>query len=345
MKSRTNHRLGRAALLAAVLLGALTPGHRCLAQDVVTVTTGHDGRAKIEGRIVEYTGSHLTLELDDGRRQQIPAAQVQNIETDLTAAQDDAGARFDAGDYKGALSLYKQAIDEDPRRWMRRRILGRMVWCYRNLGQWAPAGEAFLMLLASDPQTPDFPAIPLAWISSQPSVSLEQSARRWLADDDRPAAVLLGASHLLPTSQRANAVKALKELVLGDDPRIARLAQFQLGRTALPTVQPAALDSWKARLRELPEALRPGPYYVLGRGHARCRQWEDAALALLRTPLAYPQHRHLAARSLLEAGLALEQLGWKHRAGQLYRELLRDYRDSRPAAEARTRLETLSQTE
>lgn len=337
--------IGKGLWWATVVWVASSCGMPCRAADEVTVATGRGGQATFSGRIVDYTGEQLVLELADGRKQEIPSQQVLQVETQLTAAQDEAGARFASGDYAAALALYKQALNDEPRRWMRRRILADMVWCYRDLEQWGPAGEAFLLLVQSDPHTPHFAAVPLAWIAAEPSLALEQSARKWLDNERSSVAVLLGASHLLPTSARAQAVDALNRLTLNEDKRIARLAQFQLWRMEVPSVDPKQLDRWEEGIRQLPESLRAGPYFVLGSGRSRCSQWEDAALSLLRVPLVYSEHRKLAARALTDAGRALEELGWRRQAAELYREVVRDYDGSRPATEARDQLETLSETE
>jgi hypothetical protein len=84
--------------------------------------------------------------------------------------------------------------------------------------------------------------------------------------------------------------------------------------------------------------VRAGPYYALGRAFAHHKQSDDAALSLLRVPILYPEDRPLAAAALLEAGRALEQTLDRESTIRVYRELLADCPQSRPAAEARQRL-------
>ena len=153
---------------------------------------------------------------------------------------------------------------------------------------------------------------------------------------------LLGASHLITTSARPAALNRLKQLALGMDGRIARLAQAQTWRAAVVTADARQLARWEAAIEAMPEPLRAGPYYVLGLGWAQRQAWEQAALALLRVPILYPQHRTVAARSLLDAGRSLEKLDRPHQAAGLYRELMKDYPNSRSATEARARLEELA---
>lgn len=301
------------------------------------------GRTKVSGRVLEYTGRQLVLELAGGRTQEFPGPRVLRVETDYGPDQVAADRLFTGSQYAEALPLYRQAVDREKRVWVKRLILARMVWCYQALGQAQPAGEVFLLLLQSDPSTPYFDCIPLAWVPAQPPPLLAQTAGAWLARDERqePAAVLLGASHLLPTAKRPEALAKLQRLVTNADKRIARLA---LAQTWLAAANPddEQLAGWQRAVDEMPEPLRAGPYFALGRGYLARQRWEDAALALMRIPILYPRHVQLAARSLLEAGVALERLGRPRQAARLYRELLRSYPESRPAAEARGRVKEMA---
>ena len=87
--------------------------------------------------------------------------------------------------------------------------------------------------------------------------------------------------------------------------------------------------------------MAAGPNFVFGRGLAQQQQWEQAALAMMRVPILYPKQRSLSARALLEAGRALERLERTKQAVHLYRELIRDYPETKPVAEARGRMESM----
>ena len=86
-----------------------------------------------------------------------------------------------------------------------------MIWCLRNTDQYRRAGELFLALSRDDPAMLYFTAIPLRWLPAQTLADLEKKSRDWLASDV-PVAVLLGASHLLSTGDRNEAVKRLQVL-------------------------------------------------------------------------------------------------------------------------------------
>ncbi len=332
---------GTALLIAASLAG------RALAVDTVEVATagsGGKGRARLVGQVVDYTGKQLILELPGARRQEVPGDRVLRVETEYGRHHQQADALWEKGRFEQALPLYRRAldVDEEPRLWVRRLILAQIVRCYRGLGQFAAAGRTFLLLLESDPDTPYFDCIPLAWVPGQPPPELEQAARSWLArsEAESPAAVLLGASHLLSTSERPGAFERLKRLATSRDRRVAQLAYAQTWRTAVH-VDDSELDRWSRAIENMPESYRAGPYFVLGRALGQRERWEDAALAFLRVPILFGGQRALAARSLLEAGRALERLAQPDRASRLYRELQTSYPETRSAQEAGGRLDEI----
>jgi len=64
----------------------------------------------------------------------------------------------------------------------------------------------------------------------------------------------------------------------------------------------------------------------------------------MRVPILSPLHRLLTMRALQDAGQALERLGRVRQAATLYAELTQTYPNTRPAAEARQRLEELQKS-
>jgi len=150
---------------------------------------------------------------------------------------------------------------------------------------------------------------------------------------------------LLTGPARGEAVEKLRQLVSSPDRRIAQLASAQLWRTAVASADSRQLDSWAETIELMPEGLRAGPLYVLGMAQLQNKQWECAALSLLRVAIVYRQDRSLAAQSLLEAARGLEQASQSAEAARLYHELLREYPEqARAAAEAQSRLEELRQS-
>ena len=330
-------------LLAATLLAAMPTG-RADGQDTVYVWTDSDyqGYAKATGRVVDYTGEGLVLEVPGGSRRSFPAERIFRIDTYQTERQRDADALFAKREFDSADTFYRQARGVEKRPWVRRQITAQIVWCLRALGRTEAAAEQFLLLILNDAETPYFACIPLAWYASVPSGPLERAARGWLDRDEMPAAQLMGASHLTSTAARPLALARLRELAVANSPSIALLARAQTWRAEVVTVGAEKISAWQATIQRMPQPLRAGPYYVLGRGRAHQQAWEEAALAWMRVPILYPQHRFLAARSLVDAGRSLEKLGRLGDATRLYDEVMTDFSDTPSVAEARSLLEEVT---
>lgn len=312
------------------------------AQDVVTIVGPTGRRTRLVGRVVAYNGRELRLVRRGGRTQSVPAEQVVAVMPHYGRNHELANARFAARQYAEALPLYRLArTDATDRAWVRRLITAEIVRCLAALGRVDEAGEEFLILIQSDPQTPYLDCIPLTWLARQPSIALDRAARRWIGRQE-PTAVLLGASHLLTSRDRSSALARLQQLIATPDRRIAQLALAQTWRTQTVTVTDAKIDAWRLAIEQMPDALTAGPYYTLGRALARRQQWERAALAMLHVPLLHSNQHALAAQSLNDAGRALEQLGRTNEALRLYRELLRDYATTRAVPEAESRIEAIT---
>jgi tetratricopeptide (TPR) repeat protein len=322
------------------LVAFLLIANAAIAQDSVSLSVADDGRpkAKLSGKVLDYTGKELLIELAGGVQKKYPGEQVVDIETRWTKEQTTADAMYARRQYNEALTQYLAAGRAEERRWVRRKILSQMIRCYRELNQPVAAGDLFLALLKEDPATPYFDTIPLAWLPGEPPPGMEQKARQWLFRDDQPAAVLLGASHLLSTADRPAALDQLNRLAASAEPRIALLAQAQIWRATFVTATPQQVSTWLERMDRIPEPLRAGPYLTVGRALAHHQRFEDAATVLLRVPILYSHERTLAAEALWSAGNALEKFGQKDEAQRLYQELSTNYPESRRALEMKGRI-------
>jgi tetratricopeptide (TPR) repeat protein len=314
-----------------------------IAADTVIYATGKDqaGRATMNGTIVDYTGELLTIRSESGVEQSIPTPRIVEVKSDWTAAHVTADGLWQQKKYEEAAGSYSQALREERRVWAQRPILVRLVHCFSYLGRFEQAGQAFLMLAESDPQTQHFAAIPLGWTPHQPSPAFEQRAKTWLSDRQNNVAVLIGASWLLPTAEGPAALAALQRLAADGEPRVAMLAQAQAWRTRVVTVTADEIKSWEGLIARMPADLRSGPYFTFGQALSRTGQHEQAALAFLRVPILYPSERPLAAAALLSAGRELEKIGQIQEAVSLYREVVREHAEASVAAEAAGRLTAL----
>ena len=148
---------------------------------------------------------------------------------------------------------------------------------------------------------------------------------------------LMGASLLYDDRElRKEARSVLKELSSSTDARVRILAQVQAWREEALSGNPGRLQTaqWRQRIDEMPEDLRAGPYYILGRAYAARHDYELAAATLLWLPLVDDHDFRLAARACLEAGAALGRIGQQAEARTLFREVTSRFADTPFADEA-----------
>jgi tetratricopeptide (TPR) repeat protein len=295
------------------------------AEDVVRLATEHGSRA-VRGEILDYTGETMSIQVPSGQTRQYPSAGVVEIETTWNDAHRAGRDAYNARDYRAAAGQLLVANRQETRVWARRVILTELMQCYEAAGQLEQAGDTFLAIVASDGATPAFAVAPIAWF---PTTAVRQAkAEAWLASDDQPAAVLLGASYLQSTSSAAVARAALAKLVNHPNRLLASLAEAQLWRGEVFRATPADVDRWAARVEQMPEALRAGPYFVLGQTYGRLGQVDDAALAYLRVPVLFGERRELAARSLLAAARLAKRAGQRDETMLLCQEVVADFPDT-----------------
>jgi tetratricopeptide (TPR) repeat protein len=330
-------RLFAYSLLGIVLVAAAA------ADDVVIVRAQRpNARVKKQGEIVDWIGGELRLRGALNREEVIPSSRIIEVQSDWTEAQRQAESLRAAGKVDEAIAAWRRAYREETRPWAGRRIAAELAVAYLETGRADLAGEAFLTILASDPQTDLFAAAPLAWRPVSPDSALIARAAAWLGSSD-PAARLLGASWLLATSQRTAAVAALEELTRDDDRRIAAAAEIQLWRTKIVSATPAEITRWQTAAEKVPAELRGVAWYVIGDALARRKKSEEAALAYLRTALTYYRQRAMAADALVAAADQLEALGRAEQAAGLYQEVVSDYSATAAAVQAKDRLARMSE--
>jgi tetratricopeptide (TPR) repeat protein len=309
-------------------------------QDMVIAASATDPAARIKkaGQIIDFTGTELTLKTTFGTTDVIPANRVVEIQTKWTRAHGAARTARIAGNLEEAIAAFRRAKGEESRLWARRQVAAELAGCYLEAGRIDSAGDEFLAVVASDPATPHYDCIPVAWRAAPPDRLLESRATAWLAMEANPAARLLGASWLLSGAQRPAATAALEGLSADSEPRIAGLATIQLWRTKLVTAKEEEIRRWLAQLERMPTEIQASGWYVLGDLLSRQEQPQQAALAYLKVPLLFPEQRAMAADALLAAGKELDKLSQTEQAAGLYRELARDFAHLPAAAEAQSRL-------
>ena len=322
-------------LLVSLLLAAEGAG-----EDVVIASSASNpaARVKRQGEIVDYTGTELKLRTSLGLDETIPARRVIEIQTTWSAAHQAGDAARAKGKLDDAIAAYRQAFADERRPWARRRIAAELTGTLLEGERIESAGDEFLAIVAADPATMHYDAVPIAWRPAPPDAAIERKAGEWMASGQSPAARVLGASWLLGGPRNADAIAALDELVKVSDERVAGLATIQRWRTRLVSAATSDLIAWQSQLEEMPPEIQAAGWYVLGELYARQKQPEQAALAYLKVPLLFRRQRALAADALLAAGKQLEKMGHSDQAAGLYREIVRDFAHLPVAKEAEGRL-------
>jgi hypothetical protein len=256
-----------------------------------------DPPTKIEGTILERTGSAVTIETAPGRSQEIPGEKVVAVEATKSEGQRKAEELLAKHQFREAFEALVDAETKEPREWVKREILALAAIARREQGDRLGAAKFGLYLLENDPASPYAEALPLVWRDEPLGIPERDAAKAWFDEESEPAQ-LLAASWLLADPEFAEAAQAkLKTLSASIDRMIATLAKLQLARRD-PSQSPADLA---ALIDKLPTVVKAGPYWLLGREHERAGDIAAARIAYLRCGLGYRYPRELVASALVAA--------------------------------------------
>ena len=304
--------------------------------EVVTVDSRGRSRSRA-GTIVDVKGEELTLR-ESNRQSVIPLSEVLRMDADWTSAHRQADKWYQQQQYEQALADYRRAFQEESRRWVKRKILARVVRCQENTDHVEDACRNFSRLTSDDPRTPYFDVIPLQWQNRAPSASLSQLVLPWLTDQ-RSDRQLLAASWLLNSPHAEAAYQKLRALGRDPWPPIAKLAVAQLWRRELVTLKSARMDWWQQFVAETPVELRAGGYFLLGQSFAKLGDQQQAVLAWMRIPMQYRHQVQLSNEALFRSGEAWQQLGQIAAARRCFQRLVDN--QAAQAAAAQQRLKDL----
>ncbi|WP_158261214.1 MULTISPECIES: tetratricopeptide repeat protein [Pirellulaceae] len=339
--------LRRRAFLFTLVLSTIALGvcaRQCAADDIVTLRPANPTAepTKVRGNVIDYTGQVLTLQTASGQTS-IPAEKVASIETDYASDVMQAKQFLIEGKSSEAARLLAAAVAGERRPWVKREILALEAIALQNAGRPIEAGNTFLKIVADDPQTIHFAALPLAWFSLPPHFERDRAARQWM-EMPSPYPQLMGASWLLSTSDRSQAIGVLNNLRSSKIPQIALLAEAQLWQTKIVTATQADVQLWQRQLAAgiLRDEALAGPLLVVGKAWRQLNNDNQAALTLMRPPILYPNQRPVAAESLLQAGRSLERAGQTDEAVRVLREAIEKYGDQPARQEAEINLKRIA---
>ncbi len=308
--------------------------------------SGTQGRTTVSGHIQDFTGEELILETGAGVGvQRYPVSEIVSISTRYLPAHEQGQKLLQQGRAAEAWEQLTAALDQEPRRWVRREILAVQVRCALYQQDYQKAITRFLAITQSDPLTQHYRLIPLVWTEQPPGTIATADVRGWLASKDLPTR-LIGASWLLHDSGSRDAQFVLHELAKEPHPFVQRLAQAQLWRQRLAErdLSAAEIQRWEHLVDGWSPVIRPGPYFLIGNAFALREEWLLAAANWLWLPLHYQERRDLAAEAQLRSARGLERSGDTASAQRLAFELTVRYVEQPQAATAREIVDRLSNT-
>lgn len=334
--------MGLIAGLPLLLIGA------AVADDRVTVQPAElDSPITVVGDIQDFNGRRITIRVQSGvPLQTYPTSEVRHVETYYSPEHRQGLAEFESGRVDESQRLFEAALVRESRAWVERELRAWLVCCALMRSDRVTAGALFVEILRSDEETRHWGVAPLIWAPESVDGALRDAARGWLTDRS-DGVQLLGASVLLLDQNfGAAARREMDKLTRSSNQSVVEMARSQQWRVRLTEgeVTPRQLAQWNDRIERLPDSLRGGPYYLLGRAYLNRGEFEQAAAGFLWVPLVYNDDRLLAVRASLDAANAMARLGRVDEAVSLYTELVEKYAWSPWAAEAETQLKSYSGT-
>ena len=312
-----------------------------LAADRVTIRPEDSaGLMVVTGDIRDYDDEFLTLR-SGPRTNTYPASQVAAVEAFRTPEQLRGEQLYQQGRIDEAIAQFELALASEQRRWLRRDIRAGLVRCHKRQGRLRAAARYFVEIIEDEPHTRHWGIAPLIWTPATVPDNLLVDARRWVVAQSE-AVRLIGASLLLPdAATRLNGIAELHKLERSQDRYVGNLAQAQLWLATLDTnvTSTEELRRWQHDIERMPESIRGGPWYALGQARLHRREPDAAAAALLRVLIVHDADPQLAARSGLEAALALKRINRDDEARKVFEEVAQRFSWTPSAAEARQHIQ------
>lgn len=261
--------------------------------DIVTLQRPKSpGTMQRKGRIVEWKGTTITIDLGD-RQVEADNERIVDVQTKWPPAYQQAKQLAAQGNSLEAINQYMAAIEAESRPWAQRIIRSELVGQFALGGQIDDAALQYAEILSADRNSRFTYLVPLAWTTSTHRFG---RANDWL-DAKESIIQLMGASWLLETPSRAKAIQRLEKLAGDIDPRVSQLAMAQLWR-AKTVVNPKQVQRWQEMVEAMPREYRGGPRLVLGKLQARAGATEDALVGWMKVVTLHSDQPALVSASL-----------------------------------------------
>ena len=231
---------------------------------------------------------------------------------------------FDQSMYEEALLRCDQTLEDIFPARVYTRIQAMATRCCLLLSRREDALRRIETIYQRDPESPHLSLTPLLWDDRLPARERFTAPAEDLFSES-PTRRLAAASSLLQDSHhRETCVQILTEMRASRRLPMSILAETQLWRVQMRSTDSVHLPTvrrWQLRAASLPESLRAGPQFIIGRALQLRKKPDQAALELLWLPLMQTDDTHLAASGLAEAIICLEATGRIESALRLRREL------------------------
>ena len=306
-----------------VRVGVIFVAATALADDAVTLrdpATG--GRTELRGEVAAFDHARLDLALANGTVRQIDAADIVRVETPRLPDHLAGLAAWRRRDVPTARAKLAAALRDEPRAWVRRRILAALIPADLAAADRPAAVSAFTALYRDDPHPAALASMPAAWGDRPATAATRAAANRWRTGDDVEMFVA-GTVLVTDPATRAEGVALLKTLSLTADgtlAELARLARWRAKALAVATTD-AEIDRARGRIDALPEELRSGPTFTLALALERAGRIEEATAAYLWPGTLDDADPTRAADGLLRAARLLNRRGDAVAAVRLLREV------------------------
>jgi tetratricopeptide (TPR) repeat protein len=311
----------------ALLVGDPQPPVHAQALDTVVVRNSAGSTLQRRGKIIEWKGSTLLLEMKPIDKK-IDNRDIVSFQTLWPAAFQEAQQHILSGRFELAVGKLAQAIKDETRPWAKRHIRAELVRVLAALNQWEAAIDQFLVIIAEDPESQFYYLCPLKWLGNAAIVTAKAEA---LLKSGDPLEQLLGASWSLAGRNQESAAKLLEQLTSDIDVRIQKLATTQLWRLRamnLSSINDRQIAVWESKLAEMPEKFRAGPWHLIAELQMKQKQTDSAIINWLRIPILYPDQYSLSASALHQSSLLLDNLGRAYESLSLKNELKQRFPDT-----------------
>ena len=326
--------VSRLALLTVCFLAESAAAQTEYVDRVVLQGTTASSRVTMQCEILDYNGERIVFRTATTKTEQrFPASQVVTVKTRRMPPHNRGLDHLKAGKFPQAEAELSQALNEEPRRWVRREIRADLIRCCLQQCEYGKAGNHFRRLYDEDPETRHVRLIPLVWDNVAVNEESIVIAAAWL-QDKKSVMRLIGASLLLDDRNYGEAAKdTLRALAKEPGKRVRLLAGWQERRLKLRNGEVTDLEMARLEtlVEELETDLRPGPWYLVGRAHVIRQEFDLASAAFLRLPISHNTDHPMTPRAMFNAARALEQIGFRNQSRRLDQEVIDRYAWS-PAA-------------